>query len=79
MTRTIVADGTRSVADLHYSVGTGSCRDTDKALCTGDPDTQRWLGDALDAEKPDLVVSCNNSIRQWRADIALIGVLWGST
>lgn len=45
------------VADLHYSVGTGKCRDTDKTPCSGDPDTAAWLAEALDAEKPDLVVS----------------------
>jgi len=47
----------KSVADLHYSVGTGSCRDSDKEPCVGDPDTATWLADALDAEQPDLVVS----------------------
>jgi hypothetical protein len=46
-----------AVADLHFSVGTGECRDTDKTPCVGDADTLKWLGEALDAEKPDLVVS----------------------
>ena len=45
------------VADLHYSVGTGECRDSDKEPCSGDPDTATWLADALDSEQPDLVVS----------------------
>ena len=45
-----------SVADLHYSVGSGECRDTDKEGCVGDPDTATWLGEALDGEQPDLVV-----------------------
>ncbi|ORY21337.1 Metallo-dependent phosphatase-like protein [Naematelia encephala] len=44
------------IADLHYSVGTGECRDSDKEPCVGDPDTATWLGEALDAEDPDLVV-----------------------
>jgi hypothetical protein len=46
-----------AVADLHFSVGTGDCRDTDKTPCAGDADTLKWLGEALDAEKPDLVAS----------------------
>ncbi|WVQ75858.1 hypothetical protein IAR50_005491 [Cryptococcus sp. DSM 104548] len=44
------------IADLHYSVGTGECRDTDKEGCIGDVDTATWLAEALDAEQPDLVV-----------------------
>ncbi|KAL1413278.1 Phosphatase dcr2 [Vanrija albida] len=44
------------IADLHYSVGQGKCRDTDKTPCVGDKDTEEWLGQALDAERPDLVV-----------------------
>ncbi|WWC86702.1 uncharacterized protein L201_001579 [Kwoniella dendrophila CBS 6074] len=52
-------DGTfkiMQIADLHYSVGQGECRDTDKSPCIGDEDTAEWLGQALDEEKPDLVV-----------------------
>ncbi|WVW78226.1 hypothetical protein I302_100178 [Kwoniella bestiolae CBS 10118] len=52
-------DGTfkiMQIADLHYSVGEGQCKDTDKTPCSGDSDTAQWLGEALDAEKPDLVV-----------------------
>jgi hypothetical protein len=45
-----------TVADLHFSVGSGECRDTDKNPCVGDAETLKWLGEALDAEKPDLVV-----------------------
>lgn len=44
------------VADLHYSVGEGECRDTNKDPCSGDKDTATWLGEALDAERPDMVV-----------------------
>ena len=51
------AEFIHTVADLHYSVGSGSCRDSDKEPCVGDPDTATWLADALDAEQPDLVVS----------------------
>lgn len=47
-----------SVADLHYSVGTGECRDTDIEGCVGDANTAAWLAEALDAENPDLVVRC---------------------
>ncbi|WWD21674.1 hypothetical protein CI109_106160 [Kwoniella shandongensis] len=52
-------DGTfkvMQIADLHYSVGDGECRDTDKSPCIGDRDTATWLAEALDLEKPDLVV-----------------------
>lgn len=48
---------TRSVADLHYSVGKGKCIDTELEPCDGDAETAKWLGEALDAEKPDMVVS----------------------
>ncbi|ORX34309.1 Metallo-dependent phosphatase-like protein [Kockovaella imperatae] len=44
------------IADLHYSVGSGGCRDSDKTPCVGDIDTETWLAEALEAEKPDLVV-----------------------
>ena len=53
---------TSSVADLHFSVGSGECKDTDKVPCTGDSDTVAWLQEALDAEKPDLVVSSSPPI-----------------
>ncbi len=46
----------RSVADLHFAVNNGSCRDTPKNPCIGDPDTLELMGHALDREKPDLVV-----------------------
>lgn len=46
----------RQIADLHYSVGHGECRDTPKQNCIGDDDTQDLLGRMLDEEKPDLVV-----------------------
>ncbi|KAK1921767.1 Metallo-dependent phosphatase-like protein [Papiliotrema laurentii] len=52
-------DGTlkiMQIADLHYSVGSGSCRDTDKQPCRGDAETAAWLEEALDAERPDMVV-----------------------
>ncbi|TXT16081.1 hypothetical protein VHUM_00584 [Vanrija humicola] len=44
------------IADLHYSVGQGKCKDTEKDPCVGDKDTEEWLEHALDAERPDLVV-----------------------
>lgn len=51
-----VARADISVADLHYSVGKGECKDTDLEPCDGDAETAKWLGEALDAEKPDMVV-----------------------
>ncbi|KAI0630843.1 Metallo-dependent phosphatase [Trametes polyzona] len=45
------------IADLHYSVSVGECRDTDLNPCTGSDNlTTTLLGRMLDAEKPDLVV-----------------------
>ena len=45
------------IADLHYSVSVGSCRDTDIKPCTASDNlTTTLLGRMLDAEKPDLVV-----------------------
>ncbi|KIJ20637.1 hypothetical protein PAXINDRAFT_165536 [Paxillus involutus ATCC 200175] len=45
------------VADLHYSVSRGVCRETVIDPCTSSDNlTNSLLGHALDAEKPDLVV-----------------------
>jgi len=45
------------VADLHYSVSRGVCRDTLLKPCEGsDNITNTLIGHMLDAEKPDLVV-----------------------
>jgi DNA repair exonuclease SbcCD nuclease subunit len=45
------------VADLHFSVGRGACRDTVLSPCdSADNITTTLIGRALDAEKPDLVV-----------------------
>lgn len=44
------------IADLHYSVSSGTCRDTRKSPCVGDVDTAKLISEALDAERPDLVV-----------------------
>jgi hypothetical protein len=44
------------IADLHFSVSHGECRDTPKTPCVGDVDTLELLGKMLDREKPDLVV-----------------------
>lgn len=44
------------IADLHFSVGNGECRDTDKSPCEGDPDSIKLMADALDDIKPDFVV-----------------------
>ncbi|KAF9815990.1 hypothetical protein IEO21_04240 [Rhodonia placenta] len=44
------------IADLHFSVSSGSCRDTPLVPCAGDNLTATLLGRWLDAERPDLVV-----------------------
>ncbi|OJA13538.1 hypothetical protein AZE42_07319 [Rhizopogon vesiculosus] len=45
------------VADLHYSVSRGVCRDTNRDPCVNSDNlTNTLLGHALDEEKPDLVV-----------------------
>ncbi|KAI0832144.1 Metallo-dependent phosphatase [Trametes gibbosa] len=45
------------IADLHYSVSVGECRDTAMNPCVGSDNlTSTLLGRMLDAEKPDLVV-----------------------
>jgi DNA repair exonuclease SbcCD nuclease subunit len=45
------------IADLHFSVGRGQCRDTNLDPCSrSDNLTLSLVGKALDAEKPDLVV-----------------------
>jgi hypothetical protein len=52
------------VADLHYSVGKGKCIDTDLEPCDGDAATAKWLGEALDAERPDMVVCAHPASRR---------------
>ncbi|EJU03587.1 Metallo-dependent phosphatase [Dacryopinax primogenitus] len=53
-------DGTFTIlqiADLHYSVSIGKCRDTDREPCVeGDMITADFLARVLDAERPDMVV-----------------------
>ncbi|TIA92277.1 hypothetical protein E3P81_01612 [Wallemia ichthyophaga] len=44
------------IADLHFSVGNGTCRDTDKSPCQGDPDSIQLMAETLDDVKPDFVV-----------------------
>jgi predicted MPP superfamily phosphohydrolase len=44
------------VADLHYSVSQGKCRDTPEPCTDSDNRTSTLLSHVLDAEKPDLVV-----------------------
>ena len=44
------------IADLHYSVTTGTCRDTSPACTGSDNLTTTLLGRMLDAEKPDFIV-----------------------
>ena len=48
------------IADLHFSVGKGKCKSSDWAGCDdprgSDLVSLDWLGEVLDAEKPDLVI-----------------------
>lgn len=45
------------VADLHFSVSRGKCRETDLTPCTNSDNlTSTLVATALDAEKPDLVI-----------------------
>lgn len=45
------------IADLHYSVSAGTCRDTPLAPCSNSDNlTNTLLGRMLDAERPDFVV-----------------------
>jgi DNA repair exonuclease SbcCD nuclease subunit len=60
------------VADLHFSVGRGTCRDTELDPCTNSDNlTLSLVGRALDAEKPDLVVftgdQLNGQTTSWDA------------
>ncbi|KAG6810005.1 hypothetical protein H0H92_013730 [Tricholoma furcatifolium] len=55
------------VADLHYSVSQGFCRDTDLEPCVhSDNLTNTLVGKALDAEKPDLVVFSGDQLNGQR-------------
>lgn len=48
------------IADLHWSVGKGKCRDSDWPDCNdpigSDLVTLQWLDEVIESEKPDLVV-----------------------
>jgi predicted MPP superfamily phosphohydrolase len=45
------------VADLHFSVARGKCRDTDLSPCVNSDNlTSTLIDHVLDAEKPDMVV-----------------------
>lgn len=58
------------VADLHFSVSFGKCRDTSLSPCThSDNLTSTLIGHVLDEEKPDLVVftgdQLNGQLTSW--------------
>ena len=60
------------IADLHYSVSVGECRDTAISPCTASDNlTNTLLGRILDIEKPDLVVftgdQLNGQTTSWDA------------
>lgn len=45
------------IADLHFSVSHGKCKETDLSPCdAGDDETLALMSRTLDLEKPDLVV-----------------------
>ncbi|OXG80415.1 hypothetical protein C345_05305 [Cryptococcus neoformans A2-102-5] len=72
------SDGTlkiMQIADLHYSVGTGECRDTDLEGCVGDANTAAWIAEALDAENPDLVVFSGDQLNGQRTSYDARSVL----
>ncbi|KAG6857449.1 hypothetical protein H0H87_003516 [Tephrocybe sp. NHM501043] len=55
------------VADLHYSVSQGVCRDSDRNPCEhSDNLTSTLVGKALEAEKPDLVVFSGDQLNGQR-------------
>ncbi|KAG8690860.1 hypothetical protein FRC11_008574 [Ceratobasidium sp. 423] len=54
------------VADLHYSVNHGQCRDTDLKPCDGFNSSQAILAEALDAERPDLVIFSGDQLNGQR-------------
>ncbi|KAH7335387.1 Metallo-dependent phosphatase [Rhizoctonia solani] len=54
------------VADLHYSVTHGQCMDTDLKPCDGFNSSQAILAEALDAERPDLVVFSGDQLNGQR-------------
>ncbi|CAE6540487.1 unnamed protein product [Rhizoctonia solani] len=54
------------IADLHYSVTHGQCRDTDLKPCDGFNSSQAILAAALDAERPDLVVFSGDQLNGQR-------------
>jgi predicted MPP superfamily phosphohydrolase len=54
------------VADLHYSTSHGHCLDTSLEPCDGFNSSQTILGQALDAEKPDLVVFTGDQLNGQR-------------
>jgi hypothetical protein len=51
------------IADLHFSVSKGQCRDTDLSPCNGgDVVTESLLSRALDAERPDFVLFTGDQV-----------------
>lgn len=67
------------IADLHFSVGHGECRDTLKSPCVGDTDTIDLINKMLDEEKPDMVVftgdQLNGQETSWDAKSVIAKVI----
>ncbi|CAE6397275.1 unnamed protein product [Rhizoctonia solani] len=54
------------IADLHYSVTHGQCLNTDFEPCDGFNSSQTIIAEALDAERPDLVVFSGDQLNGQR-------------
>lgn len=55
------------IADLHYSVSQGQCKDTSLSPCHGgDAVTENLITRMLDTEKPDLVVFTGDQVSNQR-------------
>ncbi|AQZ11264.1 DCR2 (YLR361C) [Zygosaccharomyces parabailii] len=69
---TVREDGTYKIvqlADLHFSVGKGECRDEfpKHDFCEADPKTIKFVEEVLDLEEPDMVVFTGDQIMGDRA------------
>ncbi|TIB71223.1 Metallo-dependent phosphatase [Wallemia mellicola] len=63
------------IADLHFSVGKGTCRDTDKSPCEGDEETIKLMAETLDDVKPDFVVFTGDQLNGQGTSFDAVSVL----